>query len=201
MKGKSIILTELEEISPTVAQIPVKPVFSVPDGYFTLFPERMALIVRQMEDPNAEISEISPVLADISRKMPMEAPAGYFNNPIPIPGTYTESEQASVIPMRKKGFNMFAIAASVVALVGIFSVVYNQMNPGQPAVTPNVSIEIPKVSEQEMDNFLNAFPDTDISEPMSSATDEIDIEVLISDVNEKGLQDFLSDLPDGNNAN
>lgn len=201
MKGKSIITTELETISQTVAQIPVVPVFSVPDGYFIHFPEKMSLMVRQTEDAEAEISEISPVLAGISRKMPMQAPAGYFESLDPVLIPEEEKSTGKLIPMGKKGFSMFAIAASIAALLGIFSLLYYQMIPIDPAVPISVSAEIPKVSEQEMDNFLNSFPDTDISEPISSVSDEIDIEALISDVNEKGLQDFLSDLPDSNKEN
>ena len=197
MNGKSDIRNELRAISELVADIPIMPVFTVPEGYFEQFPDKLMEKIRESElnDPTFEIHEISPLLASLSRKMPMEAPGGYFDS-ITVPPVEVKP-LAPVIPMRRKRFGSFAIAASMIAILGFGALLFNKMNSGETSSSNlNVSAELPKLSEGEMDAFLDSFPDIASADPITAVVAPVDVEQMISDVDEQGLQDFLSDLPD-----
>lgn len=76
MSQRANILEELKELGSSLAGEPVKPVFSVPDGYFE---ELVEVVLNKIRAQEAENSESLPAgLANISREMPYEIPPGYF---------------------------------------------------------------------------------------------------------------------------
>ena len=195
MKGKSDIKIELETISPLVADIPNAPVFTVPEGYFDQFPANLMLKIKDLEaeDPIAELKEISPLLAGLSRAMPMEVPDGYFEQ-LELP---LEKNLTPVVSLRRSRFSSYAIAASIVAILGVGALLFNQVNhKDMPVNSENISAELPKISTGEMDEFLRSFPDPTATDPISASIAPLDIEDMMSDVDEQGLQEFLKDLPD-----
>jgi hypothetical protein len=80
MSQRANILEELKELESSLADQPVQPVFSVPDGYFENLAEKVLARIKALEagDPVEELDHLSPALNAISREMPYEVPAGYF---------------------------------------------------------------------------------------------------------------------------
>lgn len=194
MKARADIQLELEQISKTVADMPRVQPYMVPEGYFEAFPGQMLKLALGLEGESAgeEIAGLSPLLAGLSRKMPMTVPDGYFDS-IKLPEE--APALAPVIPMKKSRFRLYAVAASVVAILG-FGGLLLKMNLTNSGSLVNIGTELPKVSENEMDEFLNGFPDLSVTEPIVIAGNPAEIEDMISDVDEQGLKEFLSDQPE-----
>lgn len=196
MRGKSDIQVELESLSRQVSEIPVKQVFTVPEGYFDQLPELILARIRAMEaDQKEEISSLSPLLAGMSRKMPMTVPEGYFDE-VRIPSGTQADTPAVVVSMSGNRMARFAIAASIIAVLGIGAWLFN-MNQADPEIIDlSVNKELPKVSEKEMDEFLRGIPDVSIPEPIVVAGNPGEAEEMMRDIDEEGLKDFLSDQPE-----
>jgi hypothetical protein len=196
MRGKSDIQVELESISKEVSEIPVKQVFTVPEGYFDLLPGLILEKIRAMEvGHEEEISSLSPLLAGMSRKMPMNVPEGYFSE-VRIPSATGAKTPAPIVSMPKNRFRLYAVAASLVAILGFGALIYN-MSEQQGNMDPlSVSKELPKVSEKEMDEFLSGFPDITVPEPIVVAGNPAEAEEMMRDIDEECLKDFLSDQPE-----
>lgn len=196
MRGNSDIQVELESLSKEVSEIPVKQVFTVPAGYFDQLPGMMLERVRTMEqDHEEEISSLSPLLAGLSKKMPMSVPEGYFSE-VKVPEIASESKLAPVVSMPKSRFRMFAVAASVVAILGFGALLYFMDQQDQVNENMSLSKELPKVSEKEMDEFLSGFPDLMVAEPIAVSGNPAEAEEMMRDIDEDGLKAFLSDQPD-----
>jgi hypothetical protein len=164
MDEKEKILNELDQMAPALKGIDKQMAYSVPDGYFDLFPlslmgklagqqkpsvpegyfesfpATMLSKIRAMESNSEsnEVEEISPLLAGISRKMPYSVPRGYFENFSIHPVTY----EAPVIPIGlKRNRFQWAVAASVVIITGLFAWFYlfnnNTGKTSQPIVKQN----------------------------------------------------------------
>lgn len=200
MKGRQDIVSELEQLSRMMAELPHTPVFTVPEGYFDRFPDLMLQKVKEMGETAVsaaeEIASLSPLLAGLDKTMPMKAPEGYFSGDNIAPPK--EKEQARIVPMAKRSFRMYAIAASLVGILGFAMLLFNMSrNEQHGAGSVNIASELPKLSEKEMDDFLAAFPDLGAStEPITVATGSVEAEDMIRDIDEKGLEEFLSEMPD-----
>lgn len=205
MRKAPAILNELGNISKTLSEMPDKPVFSVPDGYFKRFPELMLQKVNAMDmadaavtDPAQEIASLSPLLAGLSRDMPMKAPEGYFHAPS-APGALVEKAVPTpVVRLPVRRFHRYAVAASVLAILGSAMLFLKISGPDKtPQAEVSVSAELPGLSETELNEFLTALPELDAgTEPVALASASLDVEGMIAEVDEKGLQEFLSEMPD-----
>lgn len=72
-------MSELKEISPTVAQISPHNTYQVPAGYFEGLAEAILNKVKAASlSPKEELETISPLLNSLSRKLPYEVPQDYF---------------------------------------------------------------------------------------------------------------------------
>ena len=92
---------------------------------------------------------------------------------------------------------MFAVAASVIVVLGFGALLFSQLSSDNSQLpTGNASVELPKLSDKEMDTFLKTFPDLASNDPITAINIPVDVEEMISDVDEEGLHEFLSDLPD-----
>lgn len=196
MRGKSDIQVELESLSREVSEIPVKQVFTVPGGYFDQLPELILGRIRALEaDQAEEIASLSPLLAGISRKMPMQVPEGYFDE-VNAPTIQEDTAPAPVVRMSTNRFSRLAVAASIVAILGIGAWLFTMNLPDAEMVDLNVNKELPKVSEKEMDEFLSGIPDISIPEPIVGAGTPAEAEEMMRDIDEEGLKDFLSNQPE-----
>lgn len=205
MQRDPAISNELGNISNTLSEISDKPVFSVPDAYFERFPDLMMRKVKAMDmadvsdnDPAKEIASLSPLLAGLSRDIPMKVPEGYFNTP-GIPGELVELQgPAPVVRMPFRRLHRYAVAASVLAILGSAMLFLRISTPDKtPQTQVSVPAELPGLSEHELNEFLTALPDLDTgAEPITLASANLDVEGMIAEVDEKGLQEFLSEMPD-----
>lgn len=199
MLNRTDILSELHAISPVVEKLPISPVFTVPKGYFTQFHEILIQRIRKEEYHNvsAELETISPLLAaKLTKKMPFSLPKGYFSDAILPPST--ETAVAPVVHMfPSKRTRVLYAAAAVTALVGLFSLFFligNNEKNHTPAL--HVSAELPKMNSTELNTYLLNSPDDVPEDPLPLAgLDEVDVETLINEVNDKELYEFLTENP------
>lgn len=109
---------ELSDVAPALMGISRQMPYSVPAGYFENLQANHQQTAPVTAIGSGELADIAPALIGISRQMPYSLPAGYFENlqaaPVQTP--------APVVPIRPK-FSMlkWAVAASVVALAGLFA--------------------------------------------------------------------------------
>jgi len=81
MSSRKYIQDELRELNSTLPS-DVKPVFSVPEGYFENFAASVLLKLKEEEAAVSaadELTSLSPLLAGLSKKMPYDVPQNYFN--------------------------------------------------------------------------------------------------------------------------
>jgi hypothetical protein len=141
MTGKDEILNELKANSPGLENASRQMPFSLPDGYFNAFPENMLLKVAPApvrEVPEGyfdnfatqmlqkvrtlsvqdELESIAPNLNTIGKTMPFSLPEGYFETWEPaLPKV--QQVPAKVVQMRTNVWKPWAVAASIVATLGI----------------------------------------------------------------------------------
>ena len=80
MASRLTILEELSQISPLVAGMGPGNPYSVPEGYFEAFAQKlMERIKSNAVDPKEELEGLSPLLNSISRQVPYKMPEDYFN--------------------------------------------------------------------------------------------------------------------------
>lgn len=201
MTGNNHILNELNTISEAVANIPRSPVFTVPENYFADFPGKLMEKIR--EDANIETELLSPLLGGMQKKNPFSVPDGYFSTfeeqlkkstlPVEIP------EPAKVIRMSvTRQVWKLSVAAMIAGIIGITAWFFYQQNASviSPSMV-NVKSELPKVSEEEMNDFLLSVPEMPATEtPQVAGLENLVIEDMLKDVQDGELQDYIKDMPD-----
>jgi hypothetical protein len=197
------IREELALISKTVADIPQKPVFTVPGGYFDDFPALMLSLVRKEDDLAGELASISPLLAGLDRKMPMSVPEGYFNQ-VPALPEQEKKPETPVFHINTRGRvvqistrrRMLYLAAAVVVLLGVFTLFYRLGDSTIPQAPLNISEQLPALSTEELNGYLTSSPELMPVEPLSIAgLEEIDFENILDNVNVGELQEFINENP------
>lgn len=201
MPSSKHILNELSAISQTVANITDRPVFTVPENYFAQFPEKLMSKIR--DDAQYETTLISPLLGGLEKKTPFTVPEGYFSaledqlKKSVLPAVAPET--ATVIPMfRKRQAWKLSVAAMVAGIIGISAWFFFQQETASfdPAQV-NVKAELPKVSEDEIADFLLSVPEMPQAETISVAgLDNLNVEDMLKDVQDGELQDFVKEMPD-----
>jgi len=175
---------ELENLSPLLSGISKQMPYTVPENYFNKVTEDIPVLIHDEES--------SALLNYIDRANPFDVPAGYFEN---FPARMLEkvtgktSTGAKVIPMIRRKWSRFAVAASIVILAvsGIFY--FNQ--PSKTSKDPIAQIK--KASNQDLYEFLNT---TDANNLSNSATANLsnteDAKHLLKDVPDNELNSFLN---------
>jgi hypothetical protein len=203
MPDRKEILSELSIISNTVAELPLKPVFTVPEGYFDQFPEKLMKTIREEDksDVRSELEQISPLLASLERKTPFSVPDGYFSQLEHDLMPEKEHSVAKVVEMHRPGkLRVMFAAAAVTAILGIFTWFY-LMNDGNETALPetvavNLNSELPQVSETEISRYLATTPENIQVEPLSLAgVEETDLDEIMNEINENELQQFINENP------
>jgi hypothetical protein len=201
MPSNHHILNELSTISQTVANIPDVPVFTVPENYFSQFPEKLMSKIR--EEAHYETSLISPLLGGLEKKTPFSVPEGYFSS-------LEEQLKKSALPEKivkpAPVINMFSrrqvwklsVAAMIAGFIGISAwFFYQQENFSIPPVQVNVNAELPGISEEEINDFLLSIPEMPFAETLQVAgLDNFNVEDMLKDVQETELQDYVREMPD-----
>jgi hypothetical protein len=206
MESRIQILTELQEIAPSLVKRDVFPVpYQIPAGYFSDFADMLMIRIRleaagSSAMPEEEMTSISPLLASLQRKDTYQVPADFFDKlQVKIPsGESAKILEMQAIPAysidrsisqnrRRVSLPMklvrYAAAACIVGLLGIvtFNITHHQniTDPIQGLTT---------VSDEDMANYLDA---DDIHwTPSSSA------EIASTDFNDDDIHDLLKGVPD-----
>ncbi len=79
MNIRDTITQELTALNSTLPPV-IKPVFSVPEGYFENFASSVLKKMKAAELPEDELAVESPLLAGLSRQMPFSVPVDYFSS-------------------------------------------------------------------------------------------------------------------------
>ncbi|HUS00745.1 MAG TPA: hypothetical protein VMY77_03415 [Chitinophagaceae bacterium] len=182
MKFSHEIFEELNAISPLLAGIGKKNVFSVPEGYFdeltvnTLkstgtgdfktikvpegYFESLATSVldkiRSLEiDPAAELRTLSPMLYSIQNENVFSVPRGYFNNlEKDILDKVTAKPQAKVVELKKRNpIWKYAVAAVITGVIGVSS--FLMFNTPQATKSNEMSVAIKEAGKFKNEKQLN----------------------------------------------
>lgn len=134
------------------------PVFSVPEDYFDKLPEQVLLRVRS-EMISDELNETAPLLSTLSRKEMYTVPDAYFDKIDFMPGTRKAVAEGKVITLRiARKWMQYAAAAVVTGILvtGAFLFTDDSMNytETEKIEKADVSSALGKVSEQELENYL-----------------------------------------------
>jgi len=160
MEEKDNILTEIKSVAPLLANIGRLMPYEIPEAYFELFPLQMLAKVSEPAKKPAvpegyfdelpgimlgkvkslsaqhELETIAPALVGINRQMPYSIPAGYFESFEVNPA----GKATPVIQLRpKRNIMKWAVAASVIAISGLFAWQYLWHSPATTITTQQVA--------------------------------------------------------------
>ncbi|MBW7890903.1 MAG: hypothetical protein H3C48_07740 [Chitinophagaceae bacterium] len=211
---------ELRALSPTIADIEKRDIFSVPEGYFNDFPlgilAQIKLQEPEMDKPALEeISELSPVLAALKGKNVFEVPGGYFQAFLEklADKRKQETEGAVIVDInrgRKRVWRNYAVAAAVLGIVGIAALFFLVNNSGRENFAADIkSKEIHLVEEQlvkiddaALETYLSGIPefsdwDAEVDDGYPSVflkLDDNNIHDLFLDISDNTLEAYEKDM-------
>jgi len=173
---------ELARLSATVSRISRETPYELPEGYF---------------------DELSPVLTLLKDRPTYKAPVGYFDGlaadatakmGIPV----KVSAPAKVIGIGSRGriltgnwwkYSAAAVIAGVILTLSWPQLHMANMNATARAIPIDLSNVLAKVSDQEMQTYLDD-QQSILSEPVANSTANLDI-------NDSDVKSLLGDVPDG----
>jgi hypothetical protein len=184
---------ELEVLSPLLAGIHKRQVYSVPEDYFAELDPSFAFLTD--EDAKEEMAQLSPLLDGLSRKSPFSLPDGYLDLPVTIPAE--EKQIAPVVAMRPRRWRGLAIAASIAAVIALSASIWVKQHRSAPG-TDNQSYawvekNMKKVSTDDISKFVDLT--TPAAQDLVTGGQSDDIKGLLKNVSDKEIQDFLKDVP------
>ena len=182
---------EEPDLSSTLwQQLGKKNPFTVPEGYFNDFSDNIVAGAKAIEFVNGELENLSPLMTSLKTKQVYEVPAGYFNGNVEaILKKVNEPAAAKVISI---GFGRkmmrYAAAAVIAGVVITAGYLYSgKTGPVIPGGNSTVS-ELAKVSDQEIENFLNI--------NTASVADTSNIITTDEEITEKDSKDLLANISD-----
>jgi hypothetical protein len=200
---------ELSALSPLLSGIGKKTPFQAPEGYFKeLLPDMGALLA--FNPGNAEpagleldMEPLSPLLASLRDKAVYEAPEGYFSGladiisdrisneqRMPVPGRVAPVIAPALVISMGRGRNWlrYATAAIVAGLIVTAGWLGYNRTSSQP-VLALTDVTWTKVSDQEIQNYLEDQDDHSLTDAGTNSTATLDI-------NDSDVKDLLGDVPD-----
>lgn len=174
---------ELESISPLLSGISKQMPYEIPDNYFNKISEDIPVLIHE--------DESSALLNYIDRANPYEVPSAYFENlsdRILEKVTGRSTSGAKVIPMIRRKWSRYAVAASIaiLAISGIFY--FNR--PSKISKDPIAQIK--KASNDDLSEFLNSTDANLSNSATASFTGKEDAKKLLQDVPDNELNSFLN---------
>jgi hypothetical protein len=199
--------------------------FQVPEGYFDGFASQVLARIKgratelppifdrisrvtPYQVPEGYWEELSPVLSVAQDRSTYQVPEGYFAQ---LPGRILEKVAepvgaAKVIPMErvetgkvlKGNWWKYSSAAAIAAcLLLIFSWPQVDKKMGEGTVTAMVSQDLQKVSDQEMQSYLDD-QHALLADPLDKSTatldmNEGDVKSLLGDVSDNDLQQYMEE--------
>jgi hypothetical protein len=161
---------ELATLSPVLAQLRSKETYRMPEGYF---------------------EEVSPILAVAKELNPYTVPEEYFHQ---LPVEVEKKRPAKVVAFGGRRTRLWQYSAAAVVAGLILTIGWLRLHvPGSHGGTPaNVPLNIAKVSDQDLQNFL-ADTHTDSDSPVDqSAANTASLEF-----NDGEVKSLLGEIPDG----
>lgn len=161
---------ELGGLSPLLAQLRPKETYRMPEGYF---------------------EEVSPILAVAKELNPYTVPEEYFHQ---LPAEVEKKRPAKVVAIGGRKTRLWQYSAAAVVAGLILTIGWLRLHvPGSHSGTPaNVPLNIAKVSDQDLQNFL-ADTHTDGDSPVDqSAANTASLEF-----NDGEIKSLLGEIPDG----
>lgn len=214
MEQQESTITELKQISPSLADIEKKNPFLIPDGYFFEFPEMILSIIRQnnLLSSIEEIESISPLLASLKSKQTYTVPTNYFDQ-FSISVMQQESQKendrvsAPVHSMaNSKKWIRYAAAAVLVGLIGLVSLFFlnnsGQISGDNIIKNKDLSLNHPNnpsvedlkdLSDDALYKYLAEMPEE--SKETDSAASAI-FNLALLNVDDNGLAELLHEIPD-----
>ncbi len=192
------IENELNSISPLLAGLQRRTVFSVPAGYFDGLADRIIQKIRllEKEEDADELADIAPLLHAMARKNVYTVPEGYFEQTIVHPPVRLVSIHRSRKWMR------YAAAAVLTGAIGtgiFFASRKEQVSDYEKYTKLDVSSAIDKVSDTELVNYLdkNERLTGSTDQTMVTASEELpDLSKHISQYSDEELKKFLDENKD-----
>jgi hypothetical protein len=206
MAGRKDISEELQEISPVVARLtPVNP-YHLPERYFDNLADIILLRLKDLEEESAvdEIAMLSPLLSGLNKKMPFTTPEGYFEQLSPK-APIMEKKEGRIIQMPFKRVVRLAAAACITAIIAAAAWVYfgqstdNRNNTlaqkNDSSAQKELIEKVHTISDKEIADFVEGDPSQVTDDPGSSSDQikEEDIKLMLADVSDKELENFLTE--------
>lgn len=217
MKFSDEIYEELNAISPLLAGIGKKNIFSVPEGYFdeltvnTLkrvdtgdlktaltvpegYFEGLAIsVLRKIksleDDPAVELRTLSPMLYSIQNENVFEVPRGYFNHLQNDILDKVITKPAKVVELKKKdSIWKYAVAAVVTGIIGVSSLM---MFNTQQTVSSNEASTF-----QQIDKAIASLSEDEIIKYLETTGTDVDNEALAAGIDASALpeaKDYMLD--------
>lgn len=228
MKFSHEIYEELNDISPVLAGIGKKNVFSVPEGYFdeltvstlksvgtgvlqTLtvpegYFESLATSVldkiKSLEiDPASELRTLSPMLYSVQNENVFDVPRGYFNNLEKDILDKIAKPQVKVVELKKRdSIWKYAVAAVVTGVISVSSFMMFNSSPSTKSNETSVAIkEAGKFkNETQINGAIASLSDDDIIKYLEKTGTDVDNEALAAGIDEKALPEAKDYLLDEN---
>lgn len=212
------IASELKEISNIVAGIEKVTPFSVPNGYFAGFPEKILAIIRYNNSiilsSNQEIESVSPLLASLKSKQTFIVPENYFEQ-LEISDLLHDNQQNEKIVSPAPVFSIstgrkwmrYAVAAAIAGLIGLGILFFlnnagdisgngiinsNDIAIGQQKNQQSLE-ELSELPDDILDGYLSGMP-VEANETVNAETGYFDFAIL--NVDDKGMMDLLHEISD-----
>lgn len=167
---------EITRLSPLLGQLERKAPYQLPQDYF---------------------EEVSPLLAVLRQKPVYSLPEGYFDELagqiLARTGVTQPAKVVSFSPRKKNWwkYSAAAVAAGLILTVGWLRL---HTNSGNHPTTEDIASRLIKVSDQDLQNYLDELNDNDqstaaVAEPLNNTA--------TLDINDNDIKSLLGEIPDG----
>ncbi|MCF3109903.1 hypothetical protein LL912_14070 [Niabella sp. CC-SYL272] len=165
-----------------------QPVFTLPDGYFESFTNRLMNAVQAQEQ---DTDALTATLDTVSRDMPYYIPPDYFSR-------FRVERSNRIIPF-KKGL---AIAASFILLAVTSIFLLTQKLQPVTASQASVTAAVNQLTNEQLERFIQLDETVSRDQPapgvQTAHTSKADITPLLKNVPDAELASFLKETAEGN---
>ena len=216
MNSSPEILKELQDISPILAGIEKRNVFSVPEGYFdTLTVDLLKVAdtrgkagftvplgyfenltsnilnkIKAVDDPAQELRELSPMLYSVQNENVFTVPPGYFNQ---LENAVLENilpKQAKVVSIKKNFVWKYAVAAVMTGVIGLSSLMIFTKSENisrTENITSYTELAAQFKNESQINDGIAKLSDDEIIGFLETTTNVADNETLTQGIEDKEL--------------
>jgi len=202
---------ELETLSPLLSKLDKKNPYATPTGYFEELTGNVVTGLKAIDFVNGELENVSPLMNDLKRENVYTVPPQYFENFLSnLLIKVKERKPAKVVSMNfsRKAIMRYAAAAGVAGIIFIAGLLF--LNKQDSSVVPGTIVKaqekiqletqnrVKGLSDDEIMNFIedqNA-PLPDFLSMTSSEIDSDDVKLMLADVPDAELNQYLVEYSD-----